>query len=136
MIGGYCLKVWSHTQGPIALSSAEAEYYAMVEGVARAKGLEAMAKEIGLTGMDWPITLSTDSSAAKSFASRRGLGRMRHVETRHLWLQLEVVTRRVVVVKVRGEENPADVATKFFGIIVIKRHLEAMNEAMEVAGEV
>ena len=29
MIGGHCIKVWSHTQGPIALSSAEAEYYAI-----------------------------------------------------------------------------------------------------------
>ena len=72
MIGGHCIKAWSHTQGPIALSSAEAEYYAMVEGAARAKGLQTLAKEIGLLGMDGPITLNTDSSAAKSFASRRG----------------------------------------------------------------
>ena len=127
MIGGHCIKVWSHTQGPIALSSAEAEYYAMVEGVSRAKGLQAMAREIGLTGMDQPITLSTDSSAAKSFASRRGLGRMRHVETRHLWLQEEVLARRVVVAKVRGEGNPADIATKYLSTSAIETHLKRMN---------
>ena len=127
MIGGHCIKAWSHTQGTIALSSAEAEYYAMVEGAARAKGLQTLAKEIGLLGMDGPITLNTDSSAAKSFASRRGLGRMRHVETRHLWLQEEILAKRVVLAKIRGEANPADIATKFLGISVVKEHLEAMN---------
>ncbi len=59
----------------------------MVEGAGKAKGLQTMSREIGLKGMDEPITMTTDSSAAKSLASRRGLGRMRHMETRLLWLQ-------------------------------------------------
>ena len=42
MRGEHCLKTWSTTQGPIALSSAEAEYYAMVDGVVRAFGAQAM----------------------------------------------------------------------------------------------
>ena len=47
--------------------------------------------------------------------------------TRHLWLQEEVLAKRVVLAKVRGEENPAHIATKFLGISVVKEHLEAMN---------
>ena len=47
MMGGHCIKTWSATQGAYALSSAEAELYAMVEGVTRAKGLRSLAKELG-----------------------------------------------------------------------------------------
>ena len=53
----------------------------------------------------------TDSSAAKSFVSRRGPSRMRHLEIRDLWLQKEVAEGKVVVSKVRGEDNPADLMT-------------------------
>ena len=39
LIGTNCVKTWSCTQGPIALSSAEAEYNSMVEGTIMAKGV-------------------------------------------------------------------------------------------------
>ena len=121
MRGEHCLKTWSTTQGPIALSSAEAEYYAMVDGVVRAFGAQAMCLEIGLVGAEGPLELGTDSSAAKSFASRRGLGKARHVQTRLLWLQQAVAERRVIVRKVKGSENPADILTKFLGQEPVQR---------------
>ena len=48
MIGSHCFKTWNTTQGPIALSSAEAELYAMIEAVTRAKGLGSLAKRNGI----------------------------------------------------------------------------------------
>merc|ERR1712046_163593 len=33
MLGNHCIKTWSASQGPYALSSAEAEFYAMIEAV-------------------------------------------------------------------------------------------------------
>jgi hypothetical protein len=38
-MGSHCIKTWSSTQRAFALSSAEAEFYGMIEGVTRAKGL-------------------------------------------------------------------------------------------------
>ena len=127
MIGTHCVKAWSSTQGPIALSSAKAEYYSMVEGTTRAKGMQTLGIEIGLKGLEGPINLFADASAARSFASRRGLGRMRHIGTRELWLQGEVLEGRVVISKVRGEENPADLMTKYFGMDAIQQHLSRMS---------
>jgi hypothetical protein len=121
MRGPHCLKSWSVTQGPIALSSAEAEYYAMVDGVIKAMGVQTMCDEVGVMGMKGPIVLHTDSSAAKSFASRRGLGRARHVHTRCLWLQKAVADRLVLVRKVAGTANPADLLTKFLTADAIER---------------
>ena len=96
MLGEHCIKTWSASQGPYALSSAEAEFYAMIEAVTRAKGLLSLAGEMGFKGLSNVIHLGTDSSAAKSFVSRRGLGKMRHIEIRDLWLQKEVLEVRLL----------------------------------------
>jgi hypothetical protein len=126
LLGEHCLKTWSSTQAPIALSSAEAEYYAMVEGTSRCLGLRSMLLELGID-VQGPIQLHSDSAAARSFASRRGLGKMRHLETRHLWLQAEVTGQRVVLRRVPGEENPADLLTKYLGVREVCKCLNLMS---------
>ena len=124
MIGAHCLKTWSLTQASVALSSAEAEYYAMVEGATRAIGIKTMLEELGLKVN---IVLATDSSAAKSLGSRRGTGRIRHLETRWLWLQLEVAKGNIKLEKVPGDVNPADVLTKYKSGNDIERLLTRMG---------
>ena len=113
MFGHHCWKAWASTQGAVALSSAEAEFYAMVEGAQRGKWAITVAAELGVQLAGGGLVLNTDSEAAKSFVCRRGLGRMRHIEVRELWLQDEVRLGKVVVKKVLGTENPADLMTKF-----------------------
>eukprot|EP00973_Karenia_brevis_P010730 1453450-Karenia_brevis.AAC.1 len=100
MLGEHCIKTWSSTQGAYALSSAEAEFYAMVEGVTRAKGLVSLAREMGFEEISNVVQLGRDRSAAKSFACRRGLGKMRHLEIRDLWLQKEIREGRLDVEKI------------------------------------
>eukprot|EP00973_Karenia_brevis_P038451 5303730-Karenia_brevis.AAC.1 len=87
--GGALHQDLEYDQGAYALSSAEAELYAMVEGVTRAKGLVSLARESGFEELSSVLRLGTDSNAAKSFVCRRGLGKMRHLEIRDLWLQKE-----------------------------------------------
>ena len=72
-MGAHTIKTWSATQGAYALSSAEAELYAMIEGVTRAKGLSNLAREFGFKDLESVVKLGTDSSAAKSFVNRWGL---------------------------------------------------------------
>ena len=127
LLGNHCVKCWSSTQGPIALSSAEAEYYSMVEGVTRAIGLKNLAAEVGVVFGATPIILYTDSTAAKSFASRRGLGKMRHIETRELWLQESVNKKDVLLKKVQGEDNPADLMTKYLQAKDITKHVRSLG---------
>ena len=131
MLGGHCVKTWSATQHAIALSSAEAELYAMVEGVTRAKGLVTLAQELGFSGLSSVLRLGTDSSAAKSFVCRRGLGKMRHLQIRDLWLQKEVADGLLEVEKLAGIENPADLMTKVLGIGDIQERLRRMSLWLE-----
>ena len=114
-------------QGAYALSSAEAELYAMVESVARAKALRNFAVELGFSGLDNVVTLGMDTSAAKSFVCRRGLGKMRDWEIRDLWLQNEVRNDRLVFRKISGDRNPADLMTKALPLADIKRKLAEIN---------
>ena len=136
MLGSHCLKAWCSTQGALALSSAEAEFYAMVEAVIRARGVQNVCREIGID-IEGPITmeLNVDSSAAKAFASRRGAGKMRHIEVRWFWLQEEVRSGRVIVKKVQGIYNPADLMTKYLTSKEIRDRLEWMGMELEELDE-
>ena len=89
MLGKHAIKTWPFTQGAYALSSAEAEFYAVVAAVARGKVLQNFVCELADGGFGNVIKLCTDSRAAKSFVCRRGLGKMQHVEIRVLWLHRE-----------------------------------------------
>ena len=47
MKGKHLLRTWSSTQPSIAMSSAEAEYYALVEGATRSLGLQSIGTAEG-----------------------------------------------------------------------------------------
>ena len=129
MFGKHCWKAWASTQGAVALSSAEAEFYAMAEGAQRGKWAVTVARELGVHLGGGGLVLKTDSEAAKSFVSRRGLSRMRHIEVRELWLQEEVRKGNVIVKRVAGAENPADLMTKFLGRSEVVARLGRMGIA-------
>ena len=120
----------AYTQGAYALSTAEAEFYAMIEGVLRAKGLYSLAVDLGFEDLSNVIQLGTDSSAAKSFVARRGLGKIRHIDIRDLWLQKEVRDGNVEVTKIPGDRNPSDLMTKILGTSDIEDRLEGMRLEM------
>ena len=109
MYGFHSLETWSAAQQMIALSSGEAEYFGMVKGAGNALGLSGVFCDLGI---EYEIVLYTDSSAAKGISSRRGLGKLRHVELNELWLQDQVARGRIAVRKISGEENISDSLTK------------------------
>ena len=93
----------------VALSSSEAEFYALGRLVAGLLFLKWLGAELGteLRGK-----ARSDSSAARGMAGRTGSGAVKHLETRWLWLQERVRAMQVEVEKVRGVVNPADLGTK------------------------
>ena len=103
------LKSWSSTQPSIATSSAGAEFFAMVEGATRGLGLQTMMNELGMHIE--MVNLCTDSASAKSLSSRRGAGKIRHIDVKELWLQEAVRKGQIRLFKVRGDRNPADILT-------------------------
>ena len=53
-----------------------------------------------------------DASAALGVVHRKGLSRIRHLDTNTLWVQQAAYTKRIQYLKVLGTLNPADIFTK------------------------
>ena len=106
---GHLLRDSSTAQNVIGLSSAESEYHAITKGGCSGLGLQSLFADWNLK---LQLSLHTDSSSAKAFASRRGVGKStRHRQTRMLWLQVRVPAKHLRVVKVATESNPTDMLT-------------------------
>ena len=125
MIGEHMVKSWSTTQAVIALSSGEAEYYGIVKGSSVGLGARSVLKDLGCNVR---ICVMTDSSAAKGMASRKGLGKVRHVEVNQLWVQQKVGTGEIELRKVEGANNLADALTKYVEKDSISRHLRGTHQ--------
>ena len=74
-------------------------------------------------GVDARATVHSDASAAIGIINRRGLGKLRHLNIRHLWLQDKVRNDELAVKKVPGADNPADLMTKNLSAGDIQKHL-------------
>jgi len=70
-----------------------------------------------LTFFGWELEgqIFTDSSACRGIAGRRGVGKVRTLETRTLWLQGKAKDGLVKVMAISGKKNPADLGTKALG---------------------
>ena len=84
VIDGGAIKHWSSTQGSIALSVGEAEYYALVKAAAEGLGVQSLARDLGI---ELTLRIWVDNTTAHAIASRIGLGKVRHMEVKYLWAQ-------------------------------------------------
>ncbi len=109
LLGGHLIKSWSSTQGLVSLSSGEAEFYGVTKAAGIALGYKSLLRDLGVQAK---LRVWTDSSATVGICSRQGLGKLRHIDTRSLWVQQKLREGALELRKVRGEVNPADLFTK------------------------
>ena len=55
--------------------------------------------------------LKTDASAARGVLMRQGVGKVRHLQVQHLWLQQNVAAGELTIAKIPRLENYADALT-------------------------
>ena len=125
MWGKHLIKSWRSTQTVVALSSGEAEYYGMVKGTSVALGLQAVLSDFDV---HCDIVLKSDASAAIAIASRRGLGKVRHIEVCQLWIQYKLRRGDIKVVKVGTHENVADALTKYVSKDIVISHMRCTSQ--------
>ena len=108
--GKHLLRHMSRLQTLVALSSGEAEHCALIREACTSLGIQSHDQD---WMFDVPIHIYSDSSAARSVARRRGTGgRLRHIQTRHLWSQSPVALGHLKLDVVAGDQNPADTLPK------------------------
>jgi hypothetical protein len=77
--------------------------------------------ELGLTRI--ALTIGSDSSGARGVGHRQGVGKIRHLELRYLWIQDKIRKKQLTTFKMLGTENPADLGTKYVTKAVLDRLL-------------
>ena len=83
-------------------------------------GVRSMHAEMGIPVR---IRVNADASAAKGIASRRGSGKVRHIEVHQLWVEDKAACGEIEVRKVDGKANLADMRTKHEGSEDIRVHM-------------
>ena len=79
-------------------------------------------------GIKVTVRINVDSETAKSIASRKGAGKIRHVETQEMWVQEKVAKKDVFLRKIWGTENISDGLTKNVERPKLDKYLAGSNQ--------
>ena len=104
MVGGCRLHSHSRTTG-----QHESEIVSMSEVLKEAKLMQYNLEFCGMGLL--PIVLHTDADVARAFCYKRGVGRMKHLDVRHCWLQEELEKGNFKVKRVDRKFNASDMLT-------------------------
>ena len=141
MYKGTVLCHWSKTQSNVALSSGEAELNSGVKGLSELLGMYNLIVET--LRVNPLLELYTDASACKGMLLRHGVGRVKHLSVKQLWVQEAIKCFDVDVKKAPRAENPADLLThsvpfptahKQLGFINVTRHDRLQSQGGAVDG--
>eukprot|EP00435_Cladocopium_sp_Y103_P000218 s1247_g1.t1 len=101
----------SRSQKALALSSCEAEVYAgtsaTCDGVLMKHCICFCAPTENVK-----LKLALDNAAGRNFSHRSGVGRIRHICLRVLWMQKQVRDKLLAVGPINTKHNPSDLGTK------------------------
>ena len=102
---------WSKTQATTSLSSCESELQALTYAATEALHIRHLLND-AMSTTTFKIVLLCDSLSTLSLVQKRGVGRVRHLRAKELWLQEALRDGKFVVQKVASRDNIADLFTK------------------------
>jgi hypothetical protein len=123
---GVLIRSLSRTQATIALSSGEAEFYAIALGGAESIFLKNILSEL-LPELTFNIEIFSDSVAGRAMALRLGPGRVKHLDLKTLWIQEAARLHKINILKIHTDDNTSDLGTKYLPKEVHRRHCLACN---------
>eukprot|EP00435_Cladocopium_sp_Y103_P023671 s291_g5.t1 len=109
-LNGCFTYAYSRTQRVISLSSAESELHSMVSGCCDGLFIKRCAEfllSVHVEHFQW-----TDNSAARQLVARQGVGKIRHLSGKILWIQKLILFGEVCMGQVPTLLNYSDVGTK------------------------
>ena len=124
LLSNHTLKAYMRKQMIIARSSAEAVLYAAALEASESKGHASLLKDLGY---EVKPVLAIDAKATERNLHRQGIGRLKHIDVAYLRMQDEVRSKRLLVRRVKSEENVADLGTKPVSTAVIANHCLAIG---------
>jgi hypothetical protein len=127
-VQGFLLQHWSRTQATIAQSSCESELLGMNMCATELCFVRSLCEELHTQVQ---LQLLSDSSSAVAVTFRRGLGRLRHLDVRQLWLQQQQRDGAITIGQVDTDNNIADLFTKALGNPRFRRLVASFGLVLE-----
>ena len=109
------------------------ELYAAVKASAEGIGIHSIAKDMNI---EVNIVVMADAPAALGIISRRGICKVRHLNTNSRWIQEKAAKKQVTYDKASGIISPADLMTKEFAASDIEKHMQKRGSSADGRAEV
>ena len=129
VLNGLIVHSTSRSQKAISLSSTEAEWYAGSAATCDSLFLRNILQF--LTGDVQCVVLHVDNSAERNVAAKLGVGRLRHISGRMMWMQQLLRAKEIEIRQVSTTYNIADLNTKgltrerFFALLWMIGYVDA-----------
>ena len=103
-----------------------AELYSSVAGLSLFLGIVNMIRDI--RGQEWgELTHQVDAAACKGILLRRGAGGVKHLETKFLWVQEAIQSKKIRVEKLPRDLNLSDALASYSPGPDLERKLRMMG---------
>ena len=108
-LDGVLITHWSRTQPTVTNSSCKSELVALHTAGGEAKLLQQVLQHMN---QERSIVIHSESTAALATVRKRGPGRLKHMDIKHLWLQEAARAGELILNYVPSAFNLADLLTK------------------------
>ena len=108
-LGKHILNQWCRLQGSVSLSSGEAELNSLIKGSSECIGVCNLLNE--MLDVHFHCLGYCDSSAARGIANRTGVGKVKHLSVKHMWIQEQTADKRLTVRWIPRKDNCSDALT-------------------------
>lgn len=131
---GYVFKVYGNTvswltqkQPTVALSSTEAEYYALGMGICEAVWLRSLLKEIGHPCNSSTTIFEDNQSCIKVAEEPREHKRMKHIDVKYCFIRQAIAEKKISLKYIPTNDQVADIMTKGLGRVLFQKHRDSLN---------
>ena len=124
VLGGCLIHAYSRGLSMICLSSGEAEFNGGVAACSEGIFFQSI---FAFHGMPIKLRVWLDSSAARGVFQRQGVGRIRHLEAKSLWVQEGLRRKQFELCAVGTDDNTADIGTKALSEGKLVKHKESLK---------
>ena len=121
---GGLIHAHSRTIRDVSLSSGESEFYGITAATGEGLYVQEILKDIGLPTS---LKILTDASTARAICVREGVGKVRHLAARLLWIQQKVQDKAIKVDKIGTGDNCADIGTKNLNAYTMTKFMKAIG---------
>lgn len=133
-ISGYVFKVFNNTvswasrkQATVSLSSTEAEYISLANGICEAKWIRSLLGEIGFGCSGATILYEDNQSCIKVAQDSCEHKRMKHIDIKYNFIRESIGNEEVTLRYKSTTDQLADIMTKAIGRILFEKHRANLN---------